>query len=243
VKSFFSNHLDTFRGRAGKIEVGLLSERMTVFQKLSLALCMPLSLALGDQSSTTQTFNDAPLGAAPPGFSFAAMRQGEPGKWVVQKHDADVVLWHEKGRSTLGYSLAISPVRTNSNISLTARLRFVDGAKVGGLVWHYLNDQHHYSLILDLNSNEVSLYRVAKGNRVRLEIEKGLDLDAKAWLELKVVHVDDTVDAFVRGVRVFQDQDHQNRWTEGSSGAGFIAAANAGVEFDDLNIMTKGTHR
>ena len=210
---------------------------MTALHKLSLAFCLPLSLALGEQNPTVQTFNDMPPGSTPPGFSFAAMRQPAPGRWVVQKHDADIVLWHEKSAET-GFALAISSARPGGNVSVTARLRFIDGARVGGLVWHYLNDQNHYSLVLDLNANEVSLYRVNRGNRVKLEMEKGLDLDPRTWLELKVVHIDDTVDAFVRGVRVFRDQDHQNRWKDGPSGAGFIAAGNAGVEFDDLNIVT-----
>jgi len=215
---------------------------MTGAHKIWIAICLPLSLALSDQNALTQNFNDVPAGAMPPGFSFAAMRQNDPGRWVVLKHDADMVLWHEKGGDANGYSLAVAGARTTGNLSVTARLRFIDGARVGGLVWHYLSDQHFYSLVLDLTANEVRLYRVANGHRVMLEAARGLELDPKAWLELKVVHVDDKVDAFVRGVRVFEDEDQQHRWTGGPSGAGFIAAGNAGVEFDDLNIVTKATH-
>jgi hypothetical protein len=215
---------------------------MAVFHKLSLAFCVPFVLALSEQTPLTHTFNDLPVGTAPPGFTFAAMRQSNPGRWVVQKQDADVVLRHERG-GAVGYSLAIATAPTGANLSVMARLRFVDGARVGGLVWHYLNDQNYYSLLLDLNSNDVALYRVAKGHRVLLEAEKGLELDPKAWLDLKILHVDDKVDAFIRGVRVFHDQDHQNRWTEGPSRAGLIAAGNAGVQFDDLNIVPKGTNQ
>jgi hypothetical protein len=214
---------------------------MSVIPKISIALCLPVLLAFGDQLPITQTFNEGTIGAPPAGFTFAGMRQRDPGRWVVQKRDTDLVLVHERGIAN-GHSLAISPTRTSGDVVLTTRIRFVDGDRIGGLVWHYVDDQRYYSLVFDLKKNEIFFSRVSKGNRVTVESEIGLELDPKAWLELKVIHAGETVDAFLRGVRVFKDHDSRNWWNEGPSRAGYIAADNSGVEFDDLGITAKERH-
>jgi hypothetical protein len=121
------------------------------------------------------------------------------------------------------------------------RLRFVDGARAGGLVWRYVDDNHYYTLILDMAKGEIAVYRVSNGHRVLLEVEDDLELDSDAWHTLKVVHTDESVRAMLGGVRVFEDRDRTNRWSGGATRVGLIATGNSGVEFDDLRIAVLTT--
>ena len=202
---------------------------------LLLALCLPLGLAFGNQAPITYTFNEAPIGTTPAGFTFGSMRQKEPGRWTVQKRDADIVLFHARDRLT-GFSLAIPDVKTGPDVAVTVRIRFVDGARAAGLIWRYLDESHYYSLILDMSRSEIAVHRVSGGNRVGLEVEKDLELDPTGWHTLKIVHTGDTFRAMLGGVRVFEDTDRRNRLADPANRVGLIATGHSGVEFDDLKI-------
>jgi hypothetical protein len=208
---------------------------MIASARICLVLAVPLVLAFGNQSPIAYTFNDLPVGATPPVFTFGSMRQKEPGRWTVQKRDADIFLHHQRDALT-GYSLAVLDTRWQPDVVVTTRVRFVDGARAGGVVWRYVDDNHYYSLILDLAKGEIAMHKVSGGHNIRLEFEDDLELDPRAWHTLKIVHADDSVRAMLSGVRVFEDRDRRNRWSGGSSRVGLIATGNSGVEFDDFTV-------
>jgi hypothetical protein len=217
---------------------------MMTAARFCVLLAVPLVVALGNQTPVVLTFNDLSVGATPAGFSFGSLRQKVPGRWTVQKRDPEMVLFHERDSLT-GYSLAICDLRMVPDIAVTARVRFVDGARAGGLVWRYVDDNHYYSLILDMAKSQITLQKVSGGDKFELEVEDDLELDPKAWHTLKIVHVGESVRAMLGGVRVFEDSDRRNRWSGGLSRAGLIATGNSGVEFDDLTIAAhapKVTH-
>jgi hypothetical protein len=205
---------------------------------MSIVLWLPLSLALAGQTITEHTFDKAPVGVSPPGFTFGSMRQPGPGRWTVQKRELGAVLCHERDEST-GYSLAIAHGVAPSDLVISVRLRLTDGARTGGLVWRYLDDQHYYSLALDLARGEIALYRIHGGNRIRLEFEDDLELDAEAWHILKVAHTGGTIKALLGGVRVFENDHRRNRWPDQPSRVGLLATGNSAVEFDDLRIAAR----
>ena len=210
--------------------------------RMSFVLWLPLSLALAGQTITEYTFDQAPIGATPVGFTFGSMRQPEPGRWTVQKREPSNVLCHERDDST-GYSLAIAQGVAPSDLVITVRLRLTEGARTGGLVWRYLDDQHYYTLALDLVRGEVALYRIHGGNRFQLEIENGLELNPDEWHVLKVAHTGRTIRASLGGVRVFEDDDHRNRWPDQPTRVGLLATGNSAVEFDDLRVAPRSDHR
>lgn len=215
---------------------------MPVPSRMSFVFWLPLSLALAGQAPTEHTFDQAPPGASPPGFTFGSMRQPEPGRWTVQKREADIFLSHERDDST-GYSFAIAPGAAYADLIVTVRLRLHDGARTGGLVWRYLDDRHYYALLLDLAQGEITMYRINEGHRVTLEMEDGLELDANAWHMLKVVHTSDTIRVSLGGVRVFEDENRRNRWPDQPGRVGLIATGNSNAEFDDLRITPRSERR
>ena len=207
-----------------------------------MVLWLPLSLALAGQTITEYTFDQALVGVKPEGFTFGSMRQPEPGRWTVQQREPGNVLCHERDDST-GYSLAIAEGETPSDLIVTVRVRLTEGARTGGLVWRYLDDQHYYTLALDLVRGEIALYRIHGGNRFRLEFEDGLELDPDAWHTLKVMHTGRTIRAYVSGVGVFEDDDHRNRWPDQPTRVGLLATGHSAVEFDDLRIAPRSDRR
>ena len=48
----------------------------------------------------------------------------------------------------------------------SVRLKLTDGEHVGGLVWRYQDAENFYLAALDLRVQQLSLYRVVRGNRI-----------------------------------------------------------------------------
>src|SRR5918993_662872 len=86
------------------------------------------------------------------------------------------------------FALALVDGAAPADLRLSARLKLTEGARVGGLVWQYQGPDNFYAASLDLNAQEVALYRVSRGNRIRLEFEDDLELDRDAWHVLRVEH-------------------------------------------------------
>jgi hypothetical protein len=182
-----------------------------------------------------RTFDDEKAGTAPAGFTFESIRQSDPGRWVIRRDAGTGFLSHEPAQST-GYALAISTHTTPPDVTVSAKLRLPGGTRTGGLVWRYIDDQHYYSLVLDLHGGTIALYRVSGGNHIKLDSEKDLDLDPQAWHTLKVVHTGHSLRAHLGGISVFDDEDRRPRPAEMPVRAGLIAAGNAEVHFDDLLV-------
>lgn len=173
----------------------------------------------------------------PSGFTLAAMRQPESGDWFVRRPEGDAHLVHDASLDATGYSLAIADRIVPDDLALSVRLRAVGPSRGAGLVWRYRNDRNFYTLLLDLDRGELAVYRIASGNRVRLDVQEGLELDGLAWHTLKVVHVDSTMRVMLGGVRVFEERDRRyDRRTPATGRVGVIATGNSEVWFDDLHI-------
>ncbi len=197
--------------------------------------------ALGAQG-TLVTFDMDKVGAPPAGFTFGAWRQASAGDWIVRRQGTGNHLHHPAATGAAGYSLALSQAPAQRNVEITARFRLVDGGRASGLVWRYLDDQNFYAAVLDLGRGEVALWRVTAGNRVLLEVEDDLDLDADTWHALRVRHDDDEVRVYLGGIRVFREDDRRGGRTLGAGRGGVIAQGNAGIWIDDFRMsgLTRG---
>lgn len=180
-------------------------------------------------------FDQDKAGSPPPGFVFAAMRQPAPGSWVVRREGASGYLAHETDADAHGYAFAVYDGPAWRDVTVSVRLRLSGGRRAGGLVWHYVDHQHYYAAVLDLAQSELSLYRVAGGNRIRMEFEDDLELDVDAWHTMKVTHTPKSTRVSLGGIRVFEDA-HRGQDRPDAGKVGVIAAGDALVWFDDLRI-------
>lgn len=196
------------------------------------------------QESWSQTFDADRPDHPPSGFSLAAMRQPGAGRWTVQRQGTQGYLVHQADPSTTGYALAIAEAPATDDAAASARLRFVSGARTGGLVWRYLNDQNFYALVLDIAHQDLALYRVTSGNRINIDVEDALELDPQAWHTLKVQHVESEIRVYLGGIRVFNQQDRRDdRRAHQPGRTGLLASGHSEVWFDDVKIEPKkGRH-
>ena len=188
------------------------------------------------QRGPARTFDTEAVGAAPTGFILAAMRQASPGTWAVRKHGTSTHLVHDADAAAAGVSLAILSGASTSEFVASVRLRLAGGARAGGLVWQYQDEHNFYAAMLDLTRQELSMYRVTGGNRVRLETEDDLELDPEAWHTLKVARDDGRIYVALGGIRVFEERDERGGHGSAAARLGLISAGNAETWFDDLRV-------
>lgn len=209
---------------------------------LLAAWCFAVSVlgtALAAQEPRTYSFEQDRPDQPPSGFSFASMRQPDAGRWTVQRHGSQSYLVHAASPAATGYAMAIADTPAPGDLAVSARLRFSGARRSGGLVWRYLDAQNFHALVLDLTQREVAIYRIASGNRVRLDVKGGLELDPDAWHVLKVTHHDAEIVVSLGGIRVFEEQDRRDSRSTRPSHAGVLAGGQAEVFFDDFRLEHK----
>jgi hypothetical protein len=186
---------------------------------------------LGGQTPP-RTFNTEPVNAPPAGFVMTAMRQPSPGTWLVRKAGDNGYLAHAAQASHHGFGIALPAMEPLADVSIVVRLRLASGSRAAGVVWRYQNEDNHYQVVLDLAKRELAMFRILSGNRIKLEGERGVELDADAWHTLKIVHDDHRVRISLGGIRVFDEDERTFR----SGRVGLLAAGDAEVWFDDLRV-------
>ncbi len=184
---------------------------------------------------TLRSFDQDAVGAAPAGFTFAVSRLATTGGWAVRAEGADRHLVHlGDGSRGEGFSLAVLDGAPPTGLRLSARIRLVDGTRVGGLVWRYRGPDDFLAVSLDLNAQAVALYRVVHGNRIRLEMENDLELDPHAWHVVRVEHRDSQIRVSIGGIGVMRARDR----SPGETGrAGVWSAGSATTWFDDIQTQ------
>ena len=177
-------------------------------------------------------FDEDALGAAPSGFVFAIARQQAPARWLVRGDAADHYVTHVADASSAGgFSLAVLDAPQPTQIRASVRLKLIDGEQLGGIVWRYQDPENFYLAALDLRLQELALYRVSRGNRIRLDDEDELELDAAAWHSIRVVQDDDDIRVSLGGISVIRARD---RTVNAGGRVGIWAGGGATAWFDDL---------
>ena len=173
---------------------------------LDLRLLVAAAVTIGMSSASAdvmrRAFDQEPVGVPPAGFTFAAARLPTAGPWLVRADGTNRYVAHGSTASpTEGFSLAVLDIVPPVDLRLSARVKLVDGSRMGGLVWRYENPENFFAVSLDLERQTVALYRVARGNRIRLEFEDDLELDRDAWHVIRVEHTDGRIRVSLGGDR------------------------------------------
>jgi hypothetical protein len=171
------------------------------------------------------------------------MRQSDAGRWLVQRTPDGGHLVHRADPSAPGLALAIANQTVPDHMAVSARLRFNSTSRVGGIVWHYIDDLNYHALLLDLDKGALSVYRITAGVRLRLDVKDELELDPSAWHALKVLHVDQDIRVMLGGVRVFDEHDRRGQRTNRPTRVGLVATGASEIWFDDLTVEVKRSHK
>ena len=201
---------------------------------LLLALMLFFQSATAAQSVILRTFDDEKIGALPAGFATATGRDAAADGWMVKREGAARVLVHDgKPSPPDSFAVAILLEPRYQDVQVSVRLKAIGGGRVAGLVWKYQDPLNHYSAQLDLLKQEIVVYRVVNGNRIRLERDDDLELDPDAWHSLKIFQKHGEIRVYLGGIRVFRERD---RMPSVTSSVGMWAGGDSAVMFDDFRI-------
>ena len=201
---------------------------------LLLALLLFLQAPVAVQNVVLRTFEEDKIGAPPAGFAVAAGRDAAADRWTVRREGTARVLLHE-GRPSPpdSFAVAIFSASQYQDVQVSVRFKAIGGSRTAGLVWKYQDPMNHYSAQLDLVRQELTMYRVVNGNRIRLEREDDLELDPDAWHSLKIFQENGQIRVYLGGIRVFGERD---RLPRAPASVGVWAGGDSTVMFDDFRI-------
>jgi hypothetical protein len=201
---------------------------------LLLALSLFLQAAVAVQHVVMCTFDDDKIGAPPAGFTLAAGRDAPSDGWTVKREGTARVLVHDgKPSPNDSFAVAIFSGAQYQDVQVSVRFKTTGGTRTAGLVWKYQDRLNHYSAQLDLTKQELAMYRVVNGNRIRLEREDDLELDPDAWHSLKIFQEHGEIRVYLGGIRVFTERD---RLPRDLASVGLWTGGDSTVMFDDFRI-------
>ncbi len=205
-------------------------------------LALAAAAASAGVSGSARTFDAEPAGRPPAGFTFHVARDRTAPTWLVEREQANGFLAHRGDASHAGFSLALlvasataGAASAQPDLSLSARVRLSGGQRSGGIVWGVQDADNYYLARLDLDRQDIALYRVTAGNRTRIEGEDDLELDPTAWHTLRIVQEDESIRVYLGGIRVLRARD---RTFNKGGRVGLWCAGDAVAHFDDLRVGT-----
>lgn len=202
------------------------------------------ALTVASAQNGPRSFDQDPVGATPPGFSLAAARLSSPGRWQVKSEGANRFLAHAaEPAAGEGFAIALLDEPAPADVRLSARVRLEDGQRAGGLVWRHRGPDSFYAVSLDLDAQEIALYRVSRGNRIRLEFEDDLELDRSAWHTLRVDHEQGRIRVALGGIGVLRARARDAEAEAQDGRAGVWSAGNAAASFDDVSVRPAARDR
>lgn len=190
--------------------------------------------AAAAQSIVLRTFEDDRIGAPPAGFVMASGRDAPVEGWTVKREGSGRVFVHDgKPSPQDSFAVAILSAWHYRDVQVSVRFKAIGGGRAAGLVWKYQDPLNHYSAQLDLVKQELVMYRVVNGNRIRLEREDDLELDPDAWHSLKIFQKRGQIRVYLGGIRVLSERD---QLPGAPAGVGLWTGGDSTVMFDDFRV-------
>jgi len=203
-------------------------------------LALLLAFSWGASPATVITFDNGPLGKAPPGWTVAMTHHGGPPRWEIRK---------DQTAPTQPYVLAqVSNDKTNDREPLaildginlrdgdvSVRIKPVAGQadRGGGLVWRYRDENNYYEVRADALDKSVAVYKVENGRPVRLGNSARHDIPSNNWSILKVSARGNRFQIYLDHRRILQGWDAT---FTGSGKVGVCTEADSVTYFDDFRV-------
>ncbi|HWB87342.1 MAG TPA: hypothetical protein VG675_24580 [Bryobacteraceae bacterium] len=196
------------------------------------------------------TFDTAPLGQTPPGWTIAMTNRGEPPVWqIMRDHTAAtqpyVFAQLSKDTSAGRYPLAILDNPKMHDGDLSVRLKPVSGRddRDGGLVWRYRDPNNYYLVRADALAGNVAVYKVENGRFLSIQ-PNGIHgrhfvkhtIPTNGWSILKVSVRGNRFQVYVNHRRILRAQD--DTFT-GAGRVGLWTAGDSVTYFDDFRVNPK----
>jgi hypothetical protein len=217
--------------------------RAAKFAKTATAALIACAFAgadAGAQGPTPHTFEDAPTGEPPPGFSFTLTGRGGPVRWVVLEDPsapagARVVAETSGDRTSDRFPLAILDGFEARDAAVSVRFEPVAGTvdQAAGLVVRLRDPRNYYIARANALENNVRLYRVVDGRRTQFA---GVDVPVPRdrWQSLGLRIRGDRLSVSLDGRELFAATDRTFR---DAGRVGLWTKADSLTHFDSLEIQ------
>src|SRR5258708_5713041 len=151
-------------------------------------------------------FDQAALGAPPPGFTFGRTGAGRPGHWVVRAvadapSGSNVLAQEDSDRTDYRFPIAVADSPSFGDVSVSVRCKAISGRvdRACGIVWRYIDENNYYLTRANALEDNVCWYYVQNGRRIEVKRAR-VKVPSGVWHTLR---------ADMRGVHIevyFNDQ-------------------------------------
>jgi hypothetical protein len=205
-------------------------------------LGLAAAFSLFAATKTIVTFDNAPLGEVPPGWSVQMTNRGQAPRWEVRKDQSApsqpyVLAQVSKDPNGSRSPLAILDDSMLRDGDLSVRLKPVGGQVLqGGLVWRYRDENNYYLARASAIDKTVAVYKVQNGLRTPLMPEASRDIPSNHWSTLKVSVRGNRFQVYVDHRRILQGWD--GTFTHPGK-VGLWTGADAVTYFDDFRVYSR----
>lgn len=184
---------------------------------------------------STWTFEKDELDKEPAGFEFAATADTPAGKWRVVKDGENRVL-AQLDAQQVNKRFATAVVKDSSfkDLRLSVRGKPISGKddQAVGLVWRYQDAQNYYVARSNVLEENVRLYRVVNGNRIKFAGKEEVKVKAGEWHSLRVEQRGRAIAVFLGDEKLFDATDET---FDKAGKVGLWIKADSVTHFDDLS--------
>lgn len=195
-----------------------------------------LAIGLALLGPGTWTFESDPPGGPPAGFDLVSTRGVGPGVWkVLQDGENRVLAQLEDSAPAYRYALAVVRDSSYRDLALSVRGRPIAGKRDQsvGLVWRCRDENNYYLARSNVLEQNVRLYRVVNGNRIKFGGREGVPLKTGEWQSLRVEHRGAAIAVFLNGEKLFEAED---RTFSEAGKVGVWIKSDSVTWFDDLAV-------
>jgi hypothetical protein len=224
-----------------------------IAMKLPLAFGSLLALAGPCISIAAKVnFDDAKVGASPPGWTIAMTHNGGAPRWEVRKDDSapskpNVLAQVSNDRTAGRFPLAIWDGASAKDGAVSVKFKTVSGSidQGAGLVWRYRDPDNYYIVRANALEDNVVLYKVQNGERVSLApkgaVSKAYGVKHKipkqTWTTLNVEFHGSLFSVSLDGQKLFDVEDST---FAGAGKTGLWTKSDSVIYFDDFEVVREG---
>src|SRR5215471_7706495 len=152
----------------------------------SLTLAFAFMLAAGIAIAQTVNFDDAPTGAAPPGWTSTKTGSGNP-KWTIERDESAPSkpnVLKQSGQAT--YPVCIKDDSSLKDGFVEVKFKPVSGKEdqAGGVVWRAKDANNYYIARANALEDNVTIYHTVNGRRTEKK-RVNIKVPAKQWRPLR----------------------------------------------------------
>jgi len=210
-------------------------------KKVALVGLIAAAALAGEKQMTTFNFDSDASGQPPKGFELALTGKGKPGKWVVQAvADApsgkNVLAQTDGDETDYRFPIAYTgPELKDLRLSVKCKPIAGKGDQGCGIIWRLKDKDNYYVTRANALEDNVHLYHVIKGRRVRFAGWNG-KVATGVWHELAMEMVGDHIQVFFNGTKVIDEHDDTFKDT---GKFGVWTKADSIIQFDELTAKAK----